>query len=78
VADGVAPKDLYPLDVDRAFRGLDRMKPQVSTWAATTPDQVNAVVQNEGDFSYSYFNRVKSAQTAGAPLAFSFEQTVNS
>lgn len=78
VADGVAPKDLYPLDVDRAFRVLDRMKPQVSKWAATTPDQVNAVVQNEGDFSYSYFNRVKSAQKAGAPLAFSFEQTVNS
>ncbi len=78
VADGVAPKDLYPLDVERAFRALDRMKPHVSKWAATTPDQVNAVVQNEADFSYSYFNRVKSAQKAGAPLAFSFEQTVNS
>lgn len=78
VADGVAPKDLYPLDLDRAFAALDRIKPHVSKWAATTPDQVNAVVQNEGDFSYSYFNRVKSAQKTGAPLAFSFQQTVNS
>ncbi|MBT9289817.1 polyamine ABC transporter substrate-binding protein [Prosthecodimorpha staleyi] len=78
VADGVAPKDLYPLDVERAFRALDRMKKHVTKWAATTPDQVNAVVQNEGDFSYSYFNRVKSAQKSGAALAFSFEQTVNS
>ncbi len=78
VADGVAPKDLYPMDVDRAFRVLDRIKPHVSKWASTTPEQVNSVVQNEGDFSYSYFNRVKSAQKAGSPLDFSFEQTVNS
>ncbi len=78
VADGVAPKDLYPLDVDRAFRALDRIKPFVSKWAATTPDQVNSVVQGEADFSYSYFNRVKAAQKAGAALDFSFQQTVNS
>lgn len=78
VADGVPPKDLYPLDVERAFRALDRIKPHVSKWAATTPDQVNAVVQNEADFSYSYFNRVKAAQKSGAPLDFSFAQTVNS
>jgi putative spermidine/putrescine transport system substrate-binding protein len=78
VADGVAPKDLYPLDVDRAFKALDRIKPHVSKWASTTPEQVNSVVQNEGDFSYSYFNRVKAAQKAGATVDFSFEQTVNS
>lgn len=78
VADGVAPKDLYPLDVDRAFRALDRIKPHVTKWTSTTPEQVTAVVQNEGDFSYSYFNRVKAAQKAGASLDFSFEQTVNS
>ena len=78
VADGVAPKDLYPLDVDRAFRALDRIKPHVSKWANTTPEQVTSVVQNEGDFSYSYFNRVKASQKAGATLDFSFEQTVNS
>ncbi|WP_377811186.1 polyamine ABC transporter substrate-binding protein (plasmid) [Azospirillum sp. A29] len=78
IADGVAPKDLYPLDVERAFRMLDRIKPHVSKWAATTPDQVNAIVQGEADFSYSYFNRVKSAQKAGASLDFSFAQTINS
>ena len=78
VADGVAPKDLYPLDIERAFRALDRIKPHVSKWAATTPEQVSSVVQNEGDFSYSYFNRVHSFQKSGASLGFSFAQTVNS
>lgn len=78
VADGVAPKDLYPLDVDRAFRVLDRIKPHVAIWASTTPAQVTSVVSNEADFSYSYFNRVKAAEAAGANLGFSFAQTVNS
>jgi len=78
VADGVDPQHLYPLDVDRAFKMLDRIKPHVSKWASTTPDQVLSVVQNEADFSYSYFNRVKNSQKSGATLGFSFEQTINS
>ncbi|PWE53711.1 polyamine ABC transporter substrate-binding protein [Metarhizobium album] len=32
MADGVAPKDLYPLDVDRAFASLDKIKSKVSIW----------------------------------------------
>lgn len=32
VADGVAPKDLYPLDLDRAFAKLDKIKPHVAVW----------------------------------------------
>ncbi|WP_102224761.1 ABC transporter substrate-binding protein [Acidimangrovimonas sediminis] len=78
VADGVAPKDLYPLDVDRAFKKLDELKPHISKFASSTPEQVSSVVQNEADFSYSYYNRVKAAVTNGANLDFSFEQTNNS
>jgi len=78
VADGVDPKQLYPLDVERAFKMLDRIKPHVSKWASSTPEQVTSIVQNEADFSYSYFNRVKASQKAGATLGFSFEQTINS
>ena len=34
LADGVEPKDLYPLDVDRAFRKLDQIKHYVRKWWA--------------------------------------------
>jgi putative spermidine/putrescine transport system substrate-binding protein len=78
IADGVAPKDLYPLDVERAFAKLDKLKPHVSKFASSTPEQVTSVSQNEADFSYSYYNRVKGAQTGGAALDFSFQQTCNS
>ncbi len=78
VADGVAPANLYPLDVDRAFAKLDELKDHISKFAASTPEQVSSVAQNEADFSYSYFNRVNSARKNGAPLDFSFDQTNNS
>lgn len=32
MADGVAPQDLYPLDVERAFAKLEELKPDVVTW----------------------------------------------
>jgi putative spermidine/putrescine transport system substrate-binding protein len=78
IADGVSPKDLYPLDVDRAFKVLDRLKPHVTRWAASTPEQAASVAQNEADFSYSYYNRVQALQTGGASLDFSLAQTCNS
>jgi mannopine transport system substrate-binding protein len=35
LADGVQPKDLYPLDLDRAFRKMDALKPHVAVWWRT-------------------------------------------
>lgn len=32
LADGVGLDDLYPLDVDRAFASLDKIKPDVTVW----------------------------------------------
>src|SRR5204863_314594 len=32
VADGVAPDKVFPLDVDRAFKKLDQIKPHIKVW----------------------------------------------
>src|SRR3989442_1490871 len=32
VADGVPPDKVFPMDVDRAFRKLDQIKPHVKVW----------------------------------------------
>ncbi len=32
MADGVAPAELYPLDLDRAFASMDRIKPDIRVW----------------------------------------------
>ena len=32
LADGVPPDKVYPLDVDRAFASLEKIKPHISVW----------------------------------------------
>ncbi|KRQ09999.1 ABC transporter substrate-binding protein [Bradyrhizobium manausense] len=78
LADGVLPKDIYPLDVDRAFKVLDRVKSSIAAWVTATPQTISLLQTQEVDFSYSYANRVKAtnAPGGGKPLAFSFEQNL--
>lgn len=78
LADGVLPKDIYPLDVDRAFKVLDRIKPSIASWTTSVAQTISLVQTGEVDFSYSYTNRVKPTTEpgGGVPLAFSFEQNL--
>lgn len=78
LADGVAPQDLYPLDVDRAFEVLERIKPSVASWVSATPQTIALLRTGEVDFSYSYASRVRTTNAgSGQNMAFSFEETLN-
>jgi putative spermidine/putrescine transport system substrate-binding protein len=77
LADGVSAKSLYPLDVDRAFKVLDRIKPDVVKWVDQTPQTLTLLQTGETDFSYTYASRVKPAKASGQSVDFSFDQTVN-
>ncbi|WP_206958064.1 ABC transporter substrate-binding protein [Trinickia acidisoli] len=74
LADGVPPDKIYPLDVERAFKALDRIKPYIGKWVDQTPQTVTLVETGQVDFSYTYATRVKAAQEAGKPIDFSFKQ----
>ncbi|MCW2309372.1 ABC transporter substrate-binding protein [Rhodobium gokarnense] len=76
LADGVDPKDLYPLDVDRAFAALERIKPRVAKWIAQTPQTISLLSSNEIDYSYTYNGRVASAKADGLSIDFSTDQTI--
>jgi putative spermidine/putrescine transport system substrate-binding protein len=78
VADGVPPNKLYPLDIERGFKALDRVKPLVKKWIETTPETITLLTANEIDFSYTYLSRVLPAQKAGSSVAMSMNQTINS
>lgn len=69
LADGVPPAKIYPLDVDRAFRALDRVKPAVSHWISQTPLTISLLQSRECDFTYTYLGRVLNASRAGQPIA---------
>jgi putative spermidine/putrescine transport system substrate-binding protein len=77
LADGVSPKQMYPLDVDRAFKVLDRIKPEVVKWIDQTPQTLTLLQTGETDFTYTYASRVKPAEAGGQSVDFSFDQTVN-
>jgi len=77
LADGVSPKELYPLDVERGFKSLDRIKPHVRKWFEQTPQMVTLLQSKEIDWIYAYPNRIRVAQESGIPLEFSFDQTLN-
>jgi putative spermidine/putrescine transport system substrate-binding protein len=74
VADGVAPDKLYPLDVERAFRSLDKIKPHVRKWFAETAQGVALIQTGEVDYTYTYLNRVLNARDSGISIDISVQQ----
>lgn len=74
LADGVAPSALYPIDVDRAFKSLAKIKPDVGVWWASGAQQIQLLRDGETDVSVAWSTRVASAVKDGAPLASTFNQ----
>jgi putative spermidine/putrescine transport system substrate-binding protein len=73
IADGVAVKDLYPLDVDRAFRELDKVKPSIAKWWNSGAEIFQTSMDEEavaGDYWIAHAYR---AQDAGANIVISFK-----
>lgn len=75
LGEGLAPKDVYPLNLDRAFKMLDSIKKQV-LWAATTPQTISLVQTGEVNFSIANSNRVRATTFpgGGVPLQCAFKQ----
>ncbi|MFA5490353.1 MAG: ABC transporter substrate-binding protein [Candidimonas sp.] len=74
VADGVDPADLYPLDLDRAFAALERLKPSIPKWAESTSQLVTLLTANEVDYDYVPNGRVRATEDTATPLAISMDQ----
>lgn len=78
LADGVDPGKLYPLDIERGFKSLDRIKLAIRKWIETTPETVSLIGNKELDFTYTYISRVLASANSGMSIAMSMDQTLNS
>ncbi|GHC72606.1 ABC transporter substrate-binding protein [Limoniibacter endophyticus] len=67
MADGVEPKDLYPLDVDRAFKKLDEIKSHVDVWWTGGAQSTQLLESGEVDMIAAWNARIQSAIDGGAP-----------
>jgi putative spermidine/putrescine transport system substrate-binding protein len=72
MADGVHPRQMYPLDVERAFKSLAKIKPYITHWITASAQTIQLVERDEVDFSYSYNSRVFASRKAGNPVEFVF------
>lgn len=76
LADGVKPDELFPLDLDRAYKKLDEIRPHVAVWWKTG-DQVQQIMRNkEVVMTMSYSGRALAVVKEGAPVAMSWEGAI--
>lgn len=74
LADGVAPRSLYPLDVDRAFRSLDRIKKDISVWWTGGAQTAQLLKSGEVQYCSVWNGRAQAAIDEGAPVAINWNQ----
>jgi putative spermidine/putrescine transport system substrate-binding protein len=75
LADGVDPKNLYPLDVDRAFKKLDTIKNQIVWWEQGA-QPVQLLADNEVKLAVAWNGRIAGAAKKGQPLEFTYQQGI--
>ncbi|NDW01999.1 ABC transporter substrate-binding protein [Salipiger sp. PrR002] len=68
LADGVALEDLYPLDVDRAFASLDKIKDHVDLWWTSGAQNTQVMQNGEVDMTSAWSTRAQTAISSGAPV----------
>jgi putative spermidine/putrescine transport system substrate-binding protein len=68
MADGVAAKDLYPLDVNRAFKKLDQIKKHINVWWASGAQNTQLLQSGEVDMADTWGARAFAAIDSGAPV----------
>jgi putative spermidine/putrescine transport system substrate-binding protein len=78
IADGVPLDKLYPIDVDRAFKKLEQLKPHVLVWWNSGAQSAQILQDGEVDMVGAWNGRIqavmKEKEGKGGPLAITFEQ----
>ena len=74
LADGVPADKLYPLDVDRAFKKLEEIKPYITVWWTSGAQSAQLLADGEVDMEMAWNGRVAAVVKEGAPVGYSFNE----
>jgi len=74
MADGVPIDKLYPIDVERAWRSADRIKPYVTKYWPSSAQAVQMLANGEVDVCQASGSRVIAAKWKGAPVDVEWNQ----
>lgn len=75
LADGVAPADLYPLDLDRAFAKLDTIKSDIIWWEGGAQSQ-QLLASGEAPIGFFWNGRLSALAADGMPVGVSWDQNI--
>src|ERR1700730_17268448 len=76
MADGVAPDKLYPLDVARAFKKLEEIKPYITVWWTSGAQSAQLLNDGEVDMVMAWNGRVSALAGEGAKVGFTYNQGI--
>lgn len=74
LADGVPADKLYPLDVDRAFKKLEELKPHITVWWTSGAQSAQLLADGEIDMEMAWNGRVTAVMKEGEPVDYTFNQ----
>ncbi|MDQ0468368.1 ABC transporter substrate-binding protein [Labrys wisconsinensis] len=72
---GQARDKLYPIDLDRAFKGLDTIKPDL-TWWTSGAQGAQLLIAGEVDVGTTWNGRLFKAKKDGAPVDYTFDNAL--
>jgi putative spermidine/putrescine transport system substrate-binding protein len=80
LADGVPMDKLYPMDVDRAFKKLEELKPHVLVWWSSGAQSAQVLKDGEVDMVGAWNGRIQALQTEaegkGGKINVTFNQQI--
>lgn len=80
IADGVAMDKLYPIDVDRAFKKLEELKPHVLVWWGSGAQSAQVIRDGEVDMVAAWNGRIQALETEpegkGGKIKTTFNQQI--
>lgn len=74
MADGVAPADLYPLDMDRAFKKLSEIREDVAVWWTGGAQTSQLLQTGEVDMLPTWNGRAQTVIDGGGPVGIQWNQ----
>ena len=74
LADGVTPEELVPFDLDRAYKKLDQLKPDIRAFYTTFSQSQDILRSGEVVVNMMTDGRALQLVNAGTPVGISFDQ----
>lgn len=76
LADGVPLDQVYPIDIDRAFASLEKIRPHVTAWWSSGAQSQQLATDGEVDLIGIWNGRISGAIKGGANWGFTFNQGI--